>query len=369
MSRPLPHWLEGLVNRSRVRGPYKVSARALELHRRLVVVDLHADPLMWSRDLLVRNDYGHVDVPRLIEGGVSLQTFSTVTQSPLGINIKKNRTGAPDMITALAMVCGWPREAWGSRLERALHQARRLNEAVMESGGLLSQVRTKEDLAEQVAAKRPGKTAALLSIEGAQCLEGHVEAVDVLFAAGVRMIGLTHFQDNDLGGSASGESKYGLTDFGREVVEHMEHKRIAIDLAHSSAALFDEVVRRAKTPPLVSHTGACSACPNERNLTDAQIKAVADKGGVIGVGYWKTATGGTDAASIARTVLAVANAGGIRCAALGSDFDGAVPTPFDATGVPLVTEALLAAGMSEPDIALVMGGNALRYLSERLPSR
>ncbi len=367
MSRPLPHWLEGLANASRARGPYRVSEAARALHRRLTVIDLHADPLMWSRDLLVRNHYGHVDVPRLIEGGVTLQVFSTVTHSPLGINIRRNRTDAPDMLTALAMICGWPRAAWTSKLERALFQARALELAVKGSGGRMAQVRTRDDLRALVAKPRPGATAALLSIEGGQCFEGRLESIDVLFAAGVRMVGLTHFVDNDLGGSASGEEKGGLTDFGRAALARLEDRRIIVDLAHASPLLFDDVIDACRRPLVVSHTGACSACPNERNLTDAQLKKIAAKGGVVGVGYWKTATGGEDAAAIARSILAVVKAAGVGHAALGSDFDGAVAAPFDASGVPLVTQALLAAGMSEDDIALVMGGNALRLLSEGLP--
>lgn len=368
MSRPLPSFLEGLANSVHAGGPYTASEAALALHRKLVVIDLHADPLMWSRNLLVRNSYGHVDVPRLIEGGVSLQVFSTVTQAPLGINIVSNRTDAPDMITALAYACGWPAETRDSRLARALFQAKALETACAESGGRLKRILTRGDLASHVEKRVPGTTAALLSIEGAQCLENDERNVDVLFAAGVRMIGLTHFQDNAVGGSASGEAKGGLTDFGRAVLKRIEALGIVIDLAHASPALFSDVLRECRTAPVVSHTGACSACDNERNLTDEQLKALAAKGGLAGIGYWKTATGGKDAASIGRSIMIAAKVAGVKHVALGSDFDGAVPTPFDATGVPLVTQALMEAGMAESDIAAVMGANALRLLSERLPA-
>lgn len=368
MARPLPAFLEGLANATHKPGPYPASEAAQALHRRLTVIDLHADPLMWSRDLLKRNTYGHVDVPRLIEGGVALQVFSTVTQAPLGINIHWNATSAPDVITALAIACGWPRKTWSSRLQRALHQAKALEDACARSRDRMKRILTRSDLAAHVEKRAPGTTAALLSIEGAQCLEGRVENVDVLFAAGVRMIGLTHFQDNDLGGSASGQSKGGLTDFGRTVLRRMEELGIIIDLAHCSPRLFDDVVAECRTPPLVSHTGACSACDNPRNLTDDQLKKLAAKGGLVGIGYWKTATGGTDAAAIGRSILIATKVAGVRHIALGSDFDGAVPVPFDATGIPLVTQALMEAGMPDADIAAIMGGNALRYLGERLPN-
>lgn len=365
----LPAWLEGLANATYARGPYRVSDKALGLHRSLAVVDLHADPLMWGRDLLRRNEHGHVDVPRLIEGGTALQVFSTVTHAPLGINIRRNRTDSPDMITALAVVCRWPRKTWASRLERALHQARALDAAVRSSDGRFSQVRAREDLTEMAVRRRPGTVAGLLSIEGAQALEGREENVDVLFDAGVRMVGLTHFVDNEVGGSASGEEKGGLTEFGRRALKRMEDRGIIIDLAHASPRLFDEAIEACRTPPVVSHTGACAACPNERNLTDEQLRKIAAKGGLVGVGFWKTATGGTDAAAVARSLAAVVDAAGVPHTALGSDFDGAVAAPFDASGVPLITQALLDIGLPEADIALIMGGNALRVLAENLPAR
>ncbi len=352
----------------RQKPPYRISAEALALHRRLQVVDLHADPLMWDRDLLRRNAHGHVDVPRLIEGGVALQIFSTVTHAPLGINIRRNPTSRPDMVTALAAASGWPAETKTSRLARALHQARALESAAKRSGGLLAQIRSRAELTDYLARRTAGVTAGLLSIEGAQAFDGRLESIKTLYDAGVRMVGLTHFVDNEVGGSASGESKGGLTDFGRAALKKMEDMGIIIDLAHASPRLIDDVLAEGRTPPVVSHTGACAACPNERNLTDEQLSKIGEKGGLIGVGFWRTATCGDDAGAIVRSLLAVVKGAGERCAALGSDFDGAVTAPFDATGVPLITEALLKAGVTEERIALLMGGNAVRFLSERLPA-
>lgn len=350
----------------RQKPPYDVSVEASALHRRLRVVDLHADALMWDRDLLARNAHGHVDVPRLIDGGVTLQVFSSVTHAPLGINIRSNPSDRPDMITALAYAKGWPAEARTSRLARALHMARALDGASERSEGRLVRVRSRTDLSAHLAA-RAGAVAGLLSIEGAQAFDGRLESIKILFDAGVRMVGLTHFVDNEVGGSASGESKGGLTDFGREALRQMEDLGMIVDLAHASPLLVDDVLAQGRTPPVVSHTGACAACPNERNLTDFQLGAIAEKKGLIGVGFWRVAVCGDDAAAIARSLIAVAKGAGPRCAALGSDFDGAVAAPFDATGMPLITQALLDAKVPEETIALMMGENALRFLAERLP--
>jgi microsomal dipeptidase-like Zn-dependent dipeptidase len=108
-------------------------------------------------------------------------------------------------------------------------------------------------------------------------------------------------------------------------------------------------------------------CAGARNLSDEQLRGVAAKGGVVGIGYWEAATCGTDVRSIARSVRHAATVMGVRHVALGSDFDGAVTTPFDTTGLVEVTDALLTEGFSEEEVALIMGGNVLRVLSEALP--
>jgi microsomal dipeptidase-like Zn-dependent dipeptidase len=181
------------------------------------------------------------------------------------------------------------------------------------------------------------------------------------------MMAPTHFFDNEWGGSAHGVGKGGLTERGRELVRRMESKRMLVDLAHASPATFDEVIAVASRPVVVSHTGVKGTCESVRNLSDEQLRRVAATGGVVGIGFWDTATCGSDAASIARAIRHAASVVGARHVALGSDFDGTVTTPFDATGVVQITDALLAAGFGEDDIRLIMGGNVLRLLSETLP--
>ena len=120
-------------------------------------------------------------------------------------------------------------------------------------------------------------------------------------------------------------------------------------------------------PVIVSHTGVRGTCDNNRNLSDEQLRAIARTGGVIGIGYWPTAVCGKDAASIARAIMHATRVVGAEHVALGSDFDGAVPVPFDTTGLALIVDALLAEGMGEGDIRLVMGESALRVFNETLP--
>ena len=210
-------------------------------------------------------------------------------------------------------------------------------------------------------------TAGLLSIEGAHALDGKLENLDVLYRAGYRMMSPSHFFDNDIGGSSAGVHKTGLTDKGREWVRQMEARHMIIDLAHASPATIEDVLSIATRPVVVSHTGVKGTCNNNRNLSDEQIKAIAAKGGLIGIGYWDTATCGTDAEAIVRAMRYVSDRVGVDHVALGSDFDGAITAPFDTTGVVKITEAMQAAGYSEQDIRKIMGENVIGFLLANLP--
>jgi microsomal dipeptidase-like Zn-dependent dipeptidase len=118
---------------------------------------------------------------------------------------------------------------------------------------------------------------------------------------------------------------------------------------------------------VVSHTGVAGTCANARNLTDSQLKAVARNGGIVGIGYWETATCGRDALAVARAIRHAVTVAGIAHVGLGSDFDGAVAQPFDTTGLVQVTDALLSAGFNEVEIQAIMGGNVIRLLLTTLP--
>ncbi|MBK7511546.1 MAG: membrane dipeptidase [Chloracidobacterium sp.] len=206
-----------------------------------------------------------------------------------------------------------------------------------------------------------------LGIEGAQALEGDPANVDELFAAGFRMMSPSHFFDTEMGGSAHGIEKYGLTEKGREMVRRMEAKRMFVDVAHASQQTIDDVLSMATRPVVVSHTGVKGTCDNNRNLSDDQLRRVAATGGIVGIGFWDTAVCGSDAAAIARAIKYAVSVIGAAHVALGSDFDGSVKVPFDTSGDVLITEALIAEGISDDDIALIMGGNVLKLLSENLP--
>jgi membrane dipeptidase len=363
-----PAALELVMNRVRERPPYAASERARALHAGLFVADMHADTLLWDRDLLARSSRGHADVPRLREGGVALQFFTVVSKTPFVSNYESNAEHA-NAITVLGVAERWPPRAWTSLKERALYQASKLDDAAARSGGQFVVIRTAADLARFAERRKsdPRAVAGLLGIEGAYVLDGDVNNVDALFDAGFRMMAPTHFFDNEWGGSAHGVGKTGLTEKGREMVRRMEARGMLVDVAHASPRTIDDVLSIATRPVVDSHTGLRGVCDNQRNLTDEQARRIAATGGVIGIGFWDAATCGADARAAARSMRYAANLVGVEHVALGSDFDGAVTEPFDATGMVEITQALLDEGFRDDEVALIMGGNVARLLSETLP--
>ena len=347
-----------------------VSPRAAALHKSLFVADLHSDTLMWRRDLLDRASRGHVDLPRLQEGNVGLQIFSSVTKTPKGQNYDAN-SGEHDNITLLTVAQLQPPVTWNSLLQRSLWHADKLRRAEAESRGQLKIIRTQAQL-QGLMSQRGVKgfpTGALLSIEGLHNLEGKRENLDVLFKAGFRMAGFAHFFDNDVAGSMHGETKVGLSPFGRQILRDMEAKGMIVDIAHASHGAVAEILAIAKRPVVSSHGGVQAVCKVNRNLTDEEIRGVARTGGVIGIGYWDGALCSTNPRDFARSVVHVRSVVGIDHVGLGSDFDGATTTGFDTAGLAQITQSLIDAGLSDADIAKVMGGNVARVLVQGLPKQ
>jgi membrane dipeptidase len=345
-----------------------VSDRAKALHRQLLVADLHADSLLFGRDLGERGRTGHLDLPRMREGNLALEAFTVVTKVPKGDAMDRNPADT-DQIIRVALVRLWPLDTWGSLAARALYQAGQLEQLERRSGGALRLVRTRAALDDLIDRRRADRNVVggWLGLEGAHALNGKVENLDRLYNAGFRMIGLAHLADNEFAGSAHGVSKHGLTQLGRQLIRNMEAKGIIVDLAHSSPATIEDVLRISRRPLLVSHTGVKGTCDNLRNLSDAQLRGIAATGGVIGIGFWKMATCGSDATAIARAIRHATGVVGVDHVALGSDFDGAVAIPFDASGLDQITQALVDAGFGAEDIRRIMGGNVVRFLQENLP--
>jgi membrane dipeptidase len=358
---------ERFANRISATRPEKPSATAARIHRSSLVVDLHADSLLWGRDLTRRATVGHVDLPRLREGNVALEIFTIVTSFPAGASIEYTREGRLDLITLLALSDAWPWRTIGSLTERVLYQAHRLAEVALKDP-FFRIVRSRGDLDRLLAARVHDRrwVGGLLGIEGAHALD-RPGALDEAFDSGVRLIGLAHFFDNAYAGSAHGIDKGGLTARGRQLIGEMERRGIIVDLAHSSPDAMRDALEIARKPPIVSHIGVKGTCNNVRNLSDEQLRSIARAGGVIGIGDWPTAVCGDSAAAVARAIRYAVGVVGDEHVALGSDFDGAVTTPFDASGLDSLTQALLDEGLPEASVRRILGENALGVLRELLP--
>jgi membrane dipeptidase len=365
-----PGYVEGSMNQIDGKPLIAVSAEAKALHKTLNIVDLHSDTLMWNRDLNDSVSRGHMDLPRLQDGNVALQLFSSVTKTPKNQNYDGNGADT-DNITLLTIAQLQPVKTWSSLAERSLYHAQKRDDAVVASAGAIKAVDTAGQLDALLAARQKDKrpVGAMLTIEGLQNLEGKAANLDRLYDAGFRMAGLTHFFDNELAGSMHGLKKGGLTPFGRDIVKRMEAKGMIIDIAHLSHSGVAEVLAMATRPVVSSHGGVQATCKVNRNLTDDEVRGVAKTGGVIGIGYWDGALCDTSPRAAAKAMKHVRDLVGIEHVALGSDYDGATTVRFDTSQLVQVTQALMDEGFTAQEIRAVMGENALRVIRDGLVPR
>jgi membrane dipeptidase len=327
------------------------SPEARALHARYPAVDLHADSLMWSRwtgyDILARHDPplpfaalgGHVDVPRMLEGGVGAQFF-----------------GLPSV--------QFPARGLAAVVDEQIDH---LDRAVLLHPERIVKARTAGEVRAATAA---GKVAGLLGIEGAHALEGRMDKLEHFARRGVRYLGLCHFGKNEVCSPAygyGGGNARGLTPFGRDVVVRCGELGVVVDLAHINKAGFLESCALSKYPPIVSHTGVLGVFEHWRNIDDEQLRAVADRGGVVGVIFCPRYIGADGIEPVVAHLRHIIDVCGEDAPALGSDWDGfIIPTRqlCDAARLPLLTDGLLDAGIEERVIAKILRDNALRALDD-----
>jgi membrane dipeptidase len=331
-------------------------AEARALHEEAVVLDLHADtPKLMHRlhyDLAARHERrrprqasyaGHLDLPRMRDGGLAAQVFGLWT-------FPYPQRG-----------CARSVHAQLDALERALER----------SPGEMERCLSGEDVRR---AHRAGKIAALAGIEGGHALEGAIENVGRFAARGVRSIGLVHFSANAIASPAYGvgaRPDQGLTEFGRQVIAEMNRLGVIVDLAHINRAGFFDALEASADPVLVTHTGVSGVHEHWRNVDDEQLRAVARRGGAAGIIFAPRYLGGRSIEAVVDHIAHVIDVAGEDVPALGSDFDGFVIPPVgleDASMLPALTSALAARGMGRRVLEKVLGGNALRVL-DAVPAR
>ena len=215
--------------------------------------------------------------------------------------------------------------------------------------------------------QKSGRLACLLAVEGGEALEGKLSNLRMLHRLGVRLVTLTWNHRNDLAaGQGEGPGGGGLSRFGEAVVTEMNRLGMIVDVSHLNDQGFWDTLHVSKEPVIASHSNARSLCDHPRNLTDEQIRALSQRGGVIGVNFCTHFLAKDRQATIHDVVNQIeylAKVGGVECVGLGSDYDGIERTPLGlehCAKTPELAEILKERGYSTEDVGKIMGGNLLR---------
>ncbi|MDE3130548.1 MAG: dipeptidase [Acidobacteriota bacterium] len=310
---------------------------------------------------------GHVDVARMRAGGVRGGIFAVFTESR---EPHAAPTPQPDGSYASPLS---PRVGRGRAAAASTAAAGRL--FALERDGLVRIARSSADL--RRAAGDDGPPLAVLHLEGAEAIDPALESLDTWYAAGLRSLGPVWSRPNAFAHGvpfvfpSSPDTGPGLTRAGRALVRRCAALGIAVDLSHMNERGFWEVAKLDLAPLVVSHAGAHAIAPCSRNLTDAQIDAVAASGGLVGVVFACSFLRpdfaddpDTPLARIVAHVRHIAERVGVEHVAFGSDFDGAtIPAPLgDVAGYPRLIGALADAGFGSSEIRRIAWDNWLRVL-------
>lgn len=372
--------------------PFVVSPRASELHRRAIVIDTHDDTtqrLIYDKDFDLgrRNPTGHVDIPRMREGGLDAIFFS------IWVPVKYGGMEAT---------------------KRALQQIDAVREAVKRHPNDLVLATSAREIRR---AHQQGRIAALMGVEGGHTINDDLGVLRQFAGLGVRYLTLTHTKNTSWADSSGDKPAHnGLTGFGRSVVRELNRLGVMVDVSHVSDKTFADVLAVTEAPILASHSSCRAISNHARNLTDDMLRAIAKNGGVVMINYnegflsqelldasrarekelkpqydaMSKACGDDDACEIAggerleHQFIAegklppvswekivdhidhVAKVAGVNHVGLGSDFDGSsMPTGMeDVSKLPKITEALLRRGYSPAAIERILGGNVLRVMTE-----
>jgi membrane dipeptidase len=317
--------------------------RASRIHDTSFVFDAHCDTILsilkGERSLGERSDLGHIDLPRLKEGGINAQTFA-VFVCPEWYN-----DAAHSVMKAIAV------------LKRELQK----------NSNVVGLARTGSDIRKIYD---EGKTVALLSIEGGEALQADIDMLDIYKELGVTSITLTWNNRNAIAdGALDLRSGGGISDFGVEVIKQMEQLGILIDLSHISPNGFWDVMEIATKPVIVSHSLPRKFMDIPRNLDDKQIKAIAQKDGVIGASFYVSSYGESagDIEDILDAIDHFVNIAGVEHVGLGSDFDGIsenVEGIESCEKMINITRGMVYRGYSDEEIQKILGGNFLRIFEQ-----
>lgn len=363
-----------------------------QLHSDALVVDLHSDSVLRMKDgidFAVRDTSGHMDIPRLQEGGIDLQVFACWlnTNTPL----EECRAVVDELIDSLEV------------------QVKRNPETI----AICKTATEAESLIQE------GKIAAFIGIENGVAIANDLDNLQHFYDRGVRYMTLTHTASNDwcISSADTAEAFYGLTDFGRDVVRKMNELGMIIDISHASPSAVEEILKITTDPVIASHSCVYNLCDHNRNLTDEQIKAVAANGGMIGVNFYNAYISaeynaaadsiwdqhqvevdslrelyqdddslrrgairpiyrsireqlkqvGVSVEDVVDHIDYIVKLVGPEFVGLGSDYDGvpSMPTGLDDCSLfPNLTRVMVERGYHEEDIRKILGGNFMRVFGQ-----
>lgn len=330
-----------------------------------------------ARSFFERSERGHIDLPRAREGGLAGGFFAIFTANPhweRSIEPMVDEEGNP--VPGGRTVPLPPRLQRRTALAYTLSVMSDLFRWEEDAQGAMKVVRTTKELRRCLD---DGTFAAILHIEGVEALDTGLEALDVFVQAGLRSLGPVWSRSNAFGHGVpfdfprSPDTGPGLTAAGKRLVGRCNQLGVMVDLSHLNEAGFWDVARLSQAPLVATHSAAWALSPSPRNLTDAQLDAIAESGGVVGINYHKgfiRADGDFDAptsvSEIARHARYVADRVGVEHVALGSDFDGAhMPDDLpDVAALPTLVDALSRAGFDDSDLRRIGTENWLRVLGE-----
>lgn len=343
-----------------VPSPGPIDPGSAEFHRSIPVVDLLVGSAIMRPDFLARRRFGHVDLPRAVEGGMDLLGFSIATRHP-------------DLRGSLSRPFFWSQglswAATGSDLAVADALIERIEAWQSGSGGRFRVVREAADLA---TLGTRGTVAAFIGVQGGHVLEGDLRNLERLRARGLRMFAPAHVMDNALVGSDTGVRAGGLTAYGRDAIWECERIGLLVDLAHMSDTGIRDALPLLRRPFVLSHTGFTALAgqrsrwrrysPGTRNVSSELAREVGAAGGVIGVTLSTWLLGGETLDAFGRAVDLALELCGVDHVAIGSDVDGGLRMLVHAAGYPALTGELLRRGHERSTVAAVMGGNAMRVM-------
>ena len=340
-------------------------ARAKAVHGSSLVVDTHNDtvlhlikappfitsgsePLSPRRTLGERSGHGQIDIPRIREGGVDCLLFAMYVNP-----------------------------VYTARLRRLIQMLDVFHLELEKNKDQMALATTHREI---IKAVKEGKIAAVITIEGAEPLEGTIEALRTAYRLGVRGMTLTHFPRNELGDGSGADSGSHLTEFGREVVQEMNRLSMIVDVSHINETGFWDILELTEDPVIATHSNCKALCGHHRNLTDDQIKALAENGGVMNLsfcgGFIKDGVGFGDPEAVKKVTVddwldhldhavGLVGAGHVG---IGSDLDGGCGFPGldDVSRFPRLTEGMVARGYSDSDIEKILGANDLRVFKRVL---